>query len=204
MFHFVCARCGTDTSRNTQVGSKIRFCHDCWFKHHSECLGIIRGKPPGRRSVGAGYVQIHCPTHPHATTEGYVAEHRLVMENALGFFLEKHETVHHINGILDDNRLDNLDLFTSRGNHVRHHLLGRERPQQVRQKVKEGLKDYYANHHSIGLGVPRSEEVKQKIRDTKRLHGNPRWGVPRTQQERQNIKEGLRRRKEAMRCQELV
>ena len=70
--------------------------------------GIARYGPDhpnwkGGRFLRNGYVYVHLRGRK-------AAEHRLAMEHHLGRSLQKHEIVHHLNGIRHDNRIENLTL----------------------------------------------------------------------------------------------
>lgn len=69
-------------------------------------MGVIRHK--------AGYIMVKSKDHPRApSNSGYVFEHILVMESKIGRHLVHGETVHHLNGVRDDNRPENLELWAS-------------------------------------------------------------------------------------------
>lgn len=75
----------------------------------------------GRNRASNGYILIYKPKHPFATKAGYIAEHRLIMEKYLNRYLTKEEVVHHINEIIDDNRIENLMLFDNSIEHTKYH-----------------------------------------------------------------------------------
>ena len=63
------------------------------------------------------YILEHCPEHPNANCQGYVRQHRLVVERHIGRYLLPDEVVHHINGDSLDNRIDNLKLYANHSQH---------------------------------------------------------------------------------------
>lgn len=66
----------------------------------------------GTGTVHGGYIVLYKPNHPNAGANGLVAEHTVVMSKALGRPLYPDESVHHKNGVRDDNRPENLELWT--------------------------------------------------------------------------------------------
>lgn len=69
-------------------------------------------EPKGHVTRG-GYKMAWAPDHPMATNNGHVLEHRLVMADHLGRNLRDDEQVHHRNGDRLDNRLENLELWST-------------------------------------------------------------------------------------------
>lgn len=76
----------------------------------------------GRCRLKNGYVLILVakdnPFYSMATNNNYVPEHRLAMAQFLGRPVESWEVVHHINGVKDDNRIENLELLPSQSEHT--------------------------------------------------------------------------------------
>lgn len=82
----------------------------------------------GRFTRKDGYVVVYAPDwyierHNDNLDRGcYVFEHRLVWEQANGKMLKKNEQVHHLNGIRNDNRPENLAIVNN-NNHERRTFL---------------------------------------------------------------------------------
>jgi len=109
-------------------------CRTCSAKHWGE-IGIINLRPnrqgsghrnwKGGRKRAHGYILVLLYPdnffYPMTDKRDYVLEHRLVIAIHLGRCLLPWEVVHHKNGIMNDNRLENLELLTN-SDHVKLHM----------------------------------------------------------------------------------
>lgn len=88
---------------------------------------IKKIKPPdtyykGYITTWNGYKKVKAPIdHPYKDNKGYIMEHRLVMEQSIGRYLDKNEEVHHIDYNKMNNDISNL-LLVTKTEHRRIHL----------------------------------------------------------------------------------
>lgn len=88
----------------------------------------------GRKEHSDGYILVYVPDHPAADRNGYVLEHRFVVEQSIGRYLSSDEYVHHINGDKQDNRLENLEITNMR-EHAKIHM---------KERLKHAQQSYHA------------------------------------------------------------
>ena len=116
-----------------ELGVDMKLIYKIRKKHNLSCVveqarkGSEHPMWKGGRLIDEdGYVLLYTPGHPHARKprKMYVPEHRLVVENHLGRYLNPKEVVHHINRDKQDNRIENLELYPSNGKHLAQELKG--------------------------------------------------------------------------------
>lgn len=89
-----------------------------WNKNNNWKPPVFKGTASprwkgGRKILKGGYIGIYNPER-----QEYYPEHRLVMEKSVGRKLDRKEVVHHVNHNRQDNRLENLKLYATSGEHI--------------------------------------------------------------------------------------
>lgn len=90
-------------------------------------------------------------------TNGQIKEHRAKMAIKLNRPLEDWEIVHHINGIRNDNRIENLEIFSTLEKYNKHHCCGFRENEVLQDNIKL---------------VAENKKLKQEIKQLKEMLKN--------------------------------
>ena len=148
-----CQTCGKIMQVKPSRAERTKFCsRECakkgWAgKSRSPETQFYKGMRGTRWNGGIahsrGYRLLRRPEHERASPNGYVSEHILVWEQVNGRPLPQDWCVHHLNGIKDDNRPENL-VGMPRKNH--HPALDpgyiKERVRQLEKELAELQEKY--------------------------------------------------------------
>jgi len=119
-----CLFCKKEFHVSPYQKGKKKFCSMLCYGKFSIKNGTRRGINNGMWKGGIindgfGYIKILKPEHP-LNNNGYVLEHRLVIEKKIGRYLKRDEIVHHKNRNKSDNRIKNLELLTKKEHDLMH------------------------------------------------------------------------------------
>jgi hypothetical protein len=110
----------------------------------------------GGLKVVKGYEYLRTPDHPHKSKHGgYVAVHRLVVEQHLGRYLTQEEVVDHIDGDTRNNNIENLRVFENNAEHLRVTLAGKvpnwseDGKKRISEAVRKARKREAANRKKL-------------------------------------------------------
>ena len=111
-----------------------------------------------------GYLKQKCPGHPAACPEGFVLQHRLVMETHLGQKLPqgRFSIVHHIDHNKTNNDISNLLLLLDNQSHDEIHSLEESDPLEFQKQVKA----YQHRQEEIRLGKIDLDDIDKNLPKT--------------------------------------
>jgi hypothetical protein len=98
-------------------------------------LWSINQYPIGHIVESQGYLRIKMPYHPNANKSGYIYYHRYIVEQHLGYILDKTYDVHHIDENKKNNDISNL-VAIKHDAHLRIHMLKRHKEKRELNAIR--------------------------------------------------------------------
>ena len=93
-------------------GKRAKYCRDCNNKHQPwRKVGEDNSNWKGGKTTANGYIYIRTKRKSGGAGDSYKAEHHIVWEQIHRRLLPENWIVHHLNGIRDDNRPENLEAM---------------------------------------------------------------------------------------------
>lgn len=119
-FSVVCPNCKKSrwvATGNTRIKGYTGFCKPCCG---IERQGEKSSQWKGGRKIHRGYISVYAREHPLANVKGYVLEHRLAAAEKWGVQAIKGKHVHHKDGNIQNNDIENLEILTISEHTVLH------------------------------------------------------------------------------------
>lgn len=109
-----------------------------------------------------GYVTLMIPDHPHADSNGYVYEHRVLVEGVIGHVLRQSAPIHHVDEDRGNNGRGNLVACDSNAYHCLLHK---------RKRAFDACGDPDALRCSICHSYARQEDMRSFFSDGRGPYG---------------------------------
>lgn len=145
-----CSRACNDKGRKNGFEKPCESCGKAMYVEQKQAKRFCSREcsHEGKRIDGAGakqkrkdgYIQVYYPKHPDGTRNGFVLEHRLVAEQKYGRRILKTEHVHHLNGVKDDNRPENLEVISPSAHARISTAQGKAQRKEIKNRLEEAEK----------------------------------------------------------------
>jgi hypothetical protein len=110
------------------------------YRTNPGLLGEKNGRWKGGVRMIKGYPHIYSPNHHLARKDGWVPEHRWIMEEYINRKLKPGEVVHHRFDIINDPL--NLKIYKTNGFHIKEHMKHQIRDEKGQFKERKKKKTF--------------------------------------------------------------
>ena len=177
-----CEVCGKEFSRPPSVIKKGK------GKYCSQSCANGKPRSIDKQLKSNGYVYVKTYEHPFRSKQNLVAEHRIVVENAIGRFLTKEEVPHHIDENKSHNELYNLFLCRDDQEHRRVHAVDKV----FLRMFNVARYQYWREFSSFDITKNRQDQLQEMVRGRNPIPAALLWDFARWEDDASFSRYGLK------------